>query len=335
VVPLHTWLPDAHTEAPTAGSILLAGLLLKTGAYGLVRFVVPLFPSASSQLAPMAMGLAVIGIVYGALLAFAQTDLKRMVAYTSVSHMGFVLLGVYAWNSMALQGVVLQLICHGIGTGALFLIVGALQERIHTRDIRQMGGLWSTMPRMAASALLFALATLALPGLGNFVGEFLVLIGTFQVNALATILATFGLVASTIYSLWLMQRVFYGQHDKVIKIPDFSFREMLAIGTMVVLILWLGLYPQPVLDTARQTLEHLQPAISFAYSQKDLGSSYRQRKYQEVVYDGFQPDHFIAIPNPRLDANRQPDFGYIPEPPEEDRGSGIGRVGFRIPFSPS
>ena len=191
-VPFHTWLPDAHTEAPTAGSVILAGLLLKTGAYGIIRFAVPLLPGAATEFAPVAMAIAVIGILYGALLAFAQTDIKRLVAYTSVSHMGFVLLGIFAWNEVALQGAVIQMLCHGVGTGALFILCGALQERIDTRDTQRMGGLWDASPRMGAIWIFFALAALGLPGMGNFVGEFLVLLGTYRVSVPMTVLAATG-----------------------------------------------------------------------------------------------------------------------------------------------
>jgi NADH-quinone oxidoreductase subunit M len=256
-VPLHNWLPDAHTEAPTAGSVVLAGLLLKTGAYGLLRFVVPLFPTAAAAFAPWAMLLGVLGILYGAILAFAQTDLKRLVAYTSVSHMGFVLLGVFAQNTLAWQGTVMQMICHGISTGALFILVGALQERIHTRDMTRMGGLWAVVPRMGAVALVFAMASLGLPGLGNFIGEFLVLLGAYQTNIVMTVLATLGLILATIYALWLIQRTFHGPNEAGWQLPDFSFREWLIMGALLGVIVWLGLYPQPVLDTARPTLEIL------------------------------------------------------------------------------
>lgn len=180
VVPLHTWLPDAHTEAPTAGSIILAGLLLKTGAYGLIRFVVPLFPNAAREFAPIALGLAALGIVYGAVMAYSQTDLKRLVAYTSVSHLGFVLLGIFSLNQLGLQGAIMTMICHGLSTGALFVLVGALQERLHTRDLDQMGGLWAVVPRLSGAALFFGLASLGLPGLGDFVGEFLVMLGSTE-----------------------------------------------------------------------------------------------------------------------------------------------------------
>src|SRR5215831_13969694 len=201
VVPLHTWLPDAHTEAPTAGSVLLAGLLLKTGAYGMLRFVLPLFPTAAHAFAPIAMVLGVIGILYGALLAFGQTDLKRLVAYSSVSHLGFVLVGIFAWNELALQGALVGMLAHGLSTGALFVMTGALQERTHTREIGRLGGLWSTIPRLGGIALFFALGSLGLPGLGDFVGEFLVLQGTFREYRAITVVAAIGILASTLYAL--------------------------------------------------------------------------------------------------------------------------------------
>ena len=257
-VPVHTWLPDAHTEAPPAGSVILAGLLLKTGAYGLLRFLIPLFPQAAFEFRPIAMTLAVIGILYGALLSFGQTDLKRLVAYTSVSHMGFVLLGVFAWNELALQGVVMQILCHGISTGALFILVGALMERTHTRDINRLGGLWATVPRMGGVAMVFALASLGLPGLGNFVGELLVLFGAYQVSPMLTILGTVGLVSATVYSLWLIQKVFHGPQQTEWKIADFSRREMAMMTALIASIVWLGLHPQPVLNTARPAIQYLQ-----------------------------------------------------------------------------
>jgi NADH-quinone oxidoreductase subunit M len=247
--PLHTWLPDAHTEAPTAGSVILAGLLLKTGGYGLIRFVVPLFPGASHAFAPVAMTLAVVGILYGAILAFAQTDLKRLVAYTSVSHLGFVLLGVFAWNPLALQGAVLQMICHGLSTGALFVLAGALQERMHTRELSRMGGLWTTMPRLSGAALFFAMASLGLPGLGDFVGEFLVLFGTFQKDVTVTAFATVGVLGATLYGLRLVQGALHGPNEHGWTLPDLGLREALALGPMIALLVWLGLNPQHVFNT--------------------------------------------------------------------------------------
>jgi NADH-quinone oxidoreductase subunit M len=263
-VPIHTWLPDAHTEAPTAGSLILAALLLKTGAYGLIRFVVPLFPDASAAIAPWALWLGVFGIVYGAVLAFAQTDLKRLVAYTSVSHMGFVLIGVYSWNELALQGTVMQMICHGISTGALFMIVGMLYGRIHTRDVTRMGGLWRAAPRLAGVAMVFAMASLGLPGTGNFVGEFLVIFGVFRVSLPVAVAALIGVVAATVYSLRIIQTTFHGPAATAWEIGDLSPREMLMMAPMVAAIFWLGLWPSTVIATFEPTLRtllHLVPTL--------------------------------------------------------------------------
>jgi NADH-quinone oxidoreductase subunit M len=257
-VPVHAWLPDAHTEAPTGGSVVLAGLLLKTGAYGLLRFAVPLFPGAAQAFAPVAMALGVIGILYGAVLAFAQTDLKRLVAYSSISHLGFVLLGIFSWNVIALEGSVMQMIAHGITTGALFILVGALQERLGTRDMRRMGGLWATVPRFGAITLVFAIASLGLPGTGNFIGEFLVLLGSYRVNVFLTALAALGLVAAVIYSLALIQWTFHGSAHTDWTGQDLPTRYLATLGAMIAVQVWLGLYPQPVLDVAGQALQSLR-----------------------------------------------------------------------------
>lgn len=258
MVPLHTWLPDAHTEAPTAGSVILAGLLLKTGAYGFIRFVLPLFPGAASQVSSLFMGLGIVGIIYGALLAFAQTDLKRLVAYSSISHLGFVLLGVFSWNQPALQGAVMLMICHGISTGALFILVGMLQERIATRDMDRMGGLWAAAPLMGGTVMVFALAALGLPGTGNFVGEFLVLLGTYQANAWMALPAVAGLVLAAIYSLWILARVFFGPNVEGWRIRDLSVRETALMAIMMAAIVWLGFQPQPVINIAGQTVDAMQ-----------------------------------------------------------------------------
>jgi NADH-quinone oxidoreductase subunit M len=254
VVPLHNWLPDAHTEAPTAGSLILAALLLKTGAYGLLRFTVPLFPSASVTFAPVGMLLGVIGILYGAKLAFAQTDLKRLVAYTSVSHMGFVILGVYSFNELAYQGVVMQMIAHGISTGALFILVGQLYERIHTRDLSKMGGLWEKAPVMGAIGLIFSMASLGLPGLGNFIAELLILIGVFKTSIVMSCLASLGLIAATIYSLRIVQKVFLGNKNNDWQLNDLNVREKIVSAAMVIVIVWLGLFPRPVFNIAKPAL---------------------------------------------------------------------------------
>ncbi|HVB28371.1 MAG TPA: NADH-quinone oxidoreductase subunit M [Terriglobia bacterium] len=256
--PFHTWLPDAHTEAPTAGSVILAGLLLKTGAYGMLRFVVPLFPRAAHEFAPVAMTLAVIGIVYGAILAFAQTDLKRLVAYTSVSHLGFVLLGIFAWNELALQGALIGMIAHGISTGALFMLVGGLQERTHTRDMDRLKGLWATVPVMSGTFLFFALASIGLPGLGDFVGEFLTLLGTYKVSIGLTVVAAIGILISTLYALKVIQRAFHGPNVHEWSIPDLGARELLIMIPMMLILLWLGLYPRAVLKTFEPAMHKLQ-----------------------------------------------------------------------------
>ena len=257
-VPFHTWLPEAHTEASTGGSVILAGILLKTGAYGLLRFVVPLFPAAALEFTPVAMLLGVIGILYGAVLAFAQSDLKRLIAYSSISHMGFVLLGIFAWNPLALQGAVMQILAHGISTPALFMVAGALQERTHTRDMSRLGGLWSQTPRLAAIGLFFAIASLGLPGMGNFVGEFLVLLGSYPDNRYFTVTAALGLILAVLYALILVQKTFHGEPQEPRLIPDFSRRDLSAMAAMIALLVWLGLYPQPVFNLAQPALEGLQ-----------------------------------------------------------------------------
>lgn len=257
-VPFHSWLPDAHTEAPTAGSVILAGVMLKTGAYGLMRFVVPLFPGAAHGFAPVAMLLGTISILYGALLAFAQRDLKRLVAFSSVSHMGFVMLGVFAFTALSLQGAVVVIVAHGITTSALFVLVGMLQERLHTRDMRRMGGLASDLPRLSALTMLFAIATLGLPGMGNFIGEFLVLLGSYPVNEYLTMTAAVGIVTAVMYALLMIQRALHGREREPRHAQDLGAREMLILGIFTAAIVWLGVFPQPLFDRATSAIEHLQ-----------------------------------------------------------------------------
>lgn len=258
VVPLHGWLPDAHSQAPTAGSVDLAGVLLKTAAYGLLRFSLPLFPNASAQFAPIAMGLGLVGIFYGAWMAFTQTDIKRLVAYTSISHMGFVLIAIFSGHTLAYQGAVIQMIAHGLSAAALFIICGQLYERLHTRDLRQMGGLWARIRYLPALSLFFAVASLGMPGTGNFVGEFMILIGVFAVAPAISIIATFGLVFASVYVLVLMQRAYYGEPKSVTELPPMSPRELAIILLLVALIALLGLYPQPVLDTSHAAMSDIQ-----------------------------------------------------------------------------
>ena len=282
-VPFHSWLPDAHTQAPTAGSVILAGLLLKTGAYGLIRFVLPLFPQASHQFAPVAMVLGVVSILYGAKLAFAQTDLKRLIAYISVSHMGFILLGIYAFNEMAMQGVVMQMVAHGISTGALFIIAGTLHERIQTRDLGQMGGLWAKIPKMGALGLVFVMASLGFPGLGNFVAEFLILNGSFMANQKLTIIATLGLVAATIYALRIMQKVFYGKEQKTWVIADFSIREMGIMITLVIAVVWMGLFPSAVLTVSRPSVLKVIESVADRKTQTREAQLHRQTTLEQKI----------------------------------------------------
>jgi NADH-quinone oxidoreductase subunit M len=254
VLPFHSWLPDAHSQAPTAGSVDLAGLLLKTAAYGLFRFLLPIFPEASHSFAPIAMGLGVAGIIYGAMMAFVQTDIKRLIAYTSVSHMGFVLIGVFSGSILAMQGVMVQMIAHGISASALFILCGMLYERLHTRDMRLMGGLWGKMSYLPFMTLFFVAASLGLPGLGNFVGEFLILIGTYSVSPVITILASTGLILSAVYSLVMIQKAFYGPARSEDPVADLSLREFGLMLTLMVALLWIGLYPQPLLNISAESL---------------------------------------------------------------------------------
>ena len=262
-VPLHTWLPDAHSQAPTAGSVLLAGVLLKTGAYGLIRFTLPLFPNASAAFTPVALALAVLSILYCAKVALAQSDLKRLIAYTSVSHMGFVLLGVYAWNLLGLQGAVMTMLAHGLSAAALFSLAGGLQRRLHTRDIGSMGGFWQPAPRMAIVALFFSVAALGMPGLGNFIGEFLSLLGAFSVSVSATVLAALGMIFASVYSLWVMQAVFQGGYANAsgpasgAALPDLGRRELAVYGLMMLGLIAMGFFPNAFLDVSEAALERL------------------------------------------------------------------------------
>jgi NADH-quinone oxidoreductase subunit M len=254
VVPFHTWLPDAHTQAPTGGSVILAGVLLKTGAYGILRFVLPLFPEAATHFAPVGMGLGIAGILYGGWLAFGQDDMKRLIAYTSISHMGFVLVGAFAMNEQGLQGAVMTMLAHGISASALFMLAGGLQERLHTRDMRRMGQLWAVVPRMAAIALFFSVAALGLPGLGNFVGEFLALQGTYRSSPAMAAAAALGLIVAPVYSLILMQRVFHGHAAESHQVADCGTRELAGFGVLMLVTLWLGLYPMPALTMSQWAL---------------------------------------------------------------------------------
>ncbi len=265
VVPIHAWLPDTHTEAPTAGSVILAGLLLKTGAYALVRIAFPLFPQAARLSVPMLLLIGLVGLFYAAWIALAQTDLKRLVAYSSIAHMGLIVIGIAIWNLVTLNGAVVQMLNHGLSTGALFIMVGMLDERVGTRDLGELGGLWQKMPVFSAFFFLFAMSALGLPGLNNFVGEIMILIGTFQVRPVVAILGFAGLVLTLIYVLRMVQQVLFGEARKEHHTWDINLREGLILSVLALAVIFIGLHPQPVLKLLAHPVESLvEPARHLA-----------------------------------------------------------------------
>jgi NADH-quinone oxidoreductase subunit M len=255
--PFHTWLPDAHVEAPTAGSIILAGVLLKMGTYGFIRFCLPLFPFAAHHFAGLIAVLAIIGIIYGALVSMVQPDMKKLVAYSSVSHLGFVMLGLFAFNVQGLQGGTIQMINHGLSTGALFFLVGVIYDRRHTRLIADYGGLAKVMPKYAAFFMIVMLSSIGLPGLNGFVGEFLVLVGAFKHNIAYGIFAASGVVFAAVYLLWMYQRVFFGEvkDDRNKKLPDLTKAEWAILGLIVVFIVWIGVHPGTFLNWSENSVK--------------------------------------------------------------------------------
>jgi NADH-quinone oxidoreductase subunit M len=256
--PFHTWLPDAHTEAPTAGSVILAGVLLKMGTYGFIRFAMPLFPNAAFQLMPLVSILAIIGIIYGALVSMMQPDLKRLVAFSSVSHLGYVMLGMFALNMQGVQGSIYQMLNHGISTGSLFLIVGMIYERRHTRMIADFGGLSKVMPIYAAFFMIVTLSSIGLPGTNGFVGEFLILLGTFQSNVVYGVLAATGVILGAAYMLWMFQRVMFGRvtRQENEKLQDLNAREITILVPMVIMIFLMGIYPKLFFSKMDVTVEN-------------------------------------------------------------------------------
>ena len=258
IFPLHTWLPDAHTEAPTAGSVILAGVLLKLGTYGFLRFGLYLFPEASHFFAPVFLTLGVVGIVYGAVVATMQRDLKRLVAYSSVAHLGFIVLGTFSLNTEGIEGGLLQMVNHGVSTGALFLLVGMIYERRHTRQIDELGGLQKAAPVMAAVFTVVMLSSIGLPGLNGFVGEFLVLVGAFNAHRWWAVIAAAGVILAALYLLWAYQRVFHGpaEGDNA-EMPDLRLREGLVMAPLLALIVFMGVYPKPVIERMEPTVDAL------------------------------------------------------------------------------
>jgi len=257
--PVHTWLPDADVQAPTAGSVILAGILLKMGAYGFIRFSVPMLPEATVMFAPLIFTLSVIAVIYTSLVALAQSDMKKLIAYSSVAHMGFVTLGIFSLTQQGLQGALFQMLSHGVVSGALFLCVGVVYDRLHTREISRYGGLAENMPKYALVFMVFMLASVGLPGTGGFVGEFLVLVGTFRVNTWATALAATGVVLGAAYMLYLYRRVVFGPLDKpdLKLLPDLSWREISMFAPLIVLALWMGIYPSTFLAPMEGAVERV------------------------------------------------------------------------------
>ena len=271
--PFHTWLPDAHVEAPTAGSVILAGVLLKMGTYGFFRFAMPLFPEAALKAIPLIITLAIIGIVYGALVAMVQQDVKKLVAYSSVSHLGFVMLGLFALNTQAVEGAVYQMLNHGLSTGALFLLVGVIYERRHTRMIDSFGGLTKVMPVYAVVFMIVTLSSIGLPPLNGFVGEFLILLGAFKANALWAVLASTGVVLGAIYMLWMYQRVFFGpvRHAENEGLKDLNLREVVVFLPILVMIIAMGVYPKPFLSRMEPAVERFIKQVTEKRMTRETG----------------------------------------------------------------
>ncbi|MBW3581221.1 MAG: NADH-quinone oxidoreductase subunit M, partial [Actinobacteria bacterium] len=268
--PLHTWLPDAHTQAPTAGSVILAGVMLKLGTYGFLRFGLYLFPEAAAYFAPVLVTLGVIGIIYGAVVAAMQRDLKRLVAYSSVAHLGFIVLGTFAFTTQGLSGGVIQMVNHGVSTGALFLLVGMISDRRHTREISALSGLQKAAPVLAGVFTVVMFSSIGLPGLNGFVGEFLVLIGSFPTRRWWAVVATAGVILAALYLLWAYQRVFHGVPEgENTTMPDMSRRELAVMAPLLAAIVLLGVYPKPV-------LERIEPAVDRLIAHVEESSGFAQ-----------------------------------------------------------
>jgi NADH-quinone oxidoreductase subunit M len=281
VWPVHTWLPDAHTEAPTAGSVILAGVMLKMGTYGFLRFAIPLFPAAAVEAAPLFLSMAVIGIIYGALVAMVQPDLKRLIAYSSVSHLGFVMLGIFAFDSQGIDGAVYQMLNHGLSTGALFLLVGMLYLRRHTREIADFGGLWKSIPIYAAVFMFIMLSSIGLPGLNGFVGEFLILLGTFLSFKIAVYFAVTGVVLGALYMMWAYERVMWGPITHAVNstLADLTTREIAVMVPLMLIILFMGLYPRPLLVRIEPSVASLINRVHDAemHAQRGQSNSFAQQ----------------------------------------------------------
>jgi NADH-quinone oxidoreductase subunit M len=264
--PVHTWLPDAHVEAPTAGSVILAGILLKMGGYGFVRFSLPMFPLASAYFTPLIFTLSAVAVIYTSLVALAQTDMKKLIAYSSIAHMGLVTMGIFAVTSEAVQGAVIQMLSHGLVSAALFLCVGVVYDRLHTHEIARFGGLIQRMPAYAFVFMAFTLGAVGLPGTSGFVGEFLILLGTFRVNTLESFLGATGLFLGVAYMLYLYRRVIFGTIERadLRAMLDLSLREKFVFAPLLLLVLWMGVYPSSFLTPIHASVEHLVQQVTAA-----------------------------------------------------------------------
>jgi NADH-quinone oxidoreductase subunit M len=309
--PFHTWLPDAHVQAPTPGSVILAGVMLKMGAYGLIRFAFPLFPDAAMEFAPLLATLSVIAIVYGALVAMVQPDLKKLVAYSSVSHMGFVVLGIAAMTVQGVQGASYQMLAHGVSTGALFCIVGMLSDRRHTRLIVEFGGLKSVMPRLTAVMLIITLASIGLPGMNGFIGEFLIMFGAFKWDPRFVVIAALGVILSAVYMLWMFQRVFYGKvtNDHNVGLPDLSLREWAILGPLAAAAIYMGVFPNAF-------LKPMEPAVTRIVERVEP-----HRQQQDVQADAVLPKWIklkprVPIDKPKAAPAKPQEKAPKPESPE-------------------
>jgi NADH-quinone oxidoreductase subunit M len=278
--PLHTWLPDAHTNAPTAGSVILAGVMLKMGTYGFLRFAIPLFPTVAVEAIPLFMALAVVGIIYGALVAMMQPDLKRLIAYSSVSHLGFVMLGIFALNPAGIDGAIYQMLNHGVSTGGLFLLIGMLYMRRHTREISEFGGLWKSVPVYAAIFMVVMLSSIGLPGLNGFVGEFLIMVGAFIRMRLAVVIAVVGVILEALYMLWTYERVMFGPIVKAVNetISDLTGREIAVMVPVIALMLFMGLFPRPLISRMEPSVTAMLARANFAEAQLE-----RERRQDRIV----------------------------------------------------
>ncbi|MDB5108785.1 MAG: nuoM [Candidatus Binatus sp.] len=302
--PMHTWLPDAHTEAPTAGSVILAGVMLKMGTYGFLRFAIPLFPTVAIEAIPLFMALAVVGIIYGALVAMMQPDLKRLVAYSSVSHLGFVMLGIFALNPEGVEGAIYQMLNHGVSTGGLFLLVGMLYMRRHTREISEFGGLWRRVPVYAAIFMVVMLSSIGLPGLNGFVGEFLIMLGAFLRLQLATVFAVVGVILSALYMLWTYERVMFGPITKVVNetLRDLTGREIAVMVPVIALMFFMGLYPKTLISRMEPSVNAMLSRVHIAQAQ--LENSRKSRAIAAVPTQRSTDHHAeIAARYPTTPAN--------------------------------